>query len=229
VVIGILIALQVNNWNENRKDRESERMILSEIRDNLLYDLNDFDDNIAHLKNRLISCQTLLHAIETNISYHDSLGFCFSYLSTFPHFSSKKNGYKLLQSKGIDLVVNDDLRNRITSLYDDRYQYLLTFEREQIDYIMLHLEDMMKPYFGNDELALNIIPKSFIKINSVQTLSKLGYFRNIRDYGKLKEDEDFHSMIKRVEVISAFLWTVHNSVKEETLELIQYIERVLQE
>jgi len=35
VVIGILIALQVNNWNEYKKDRAIERKLLIELTDNL--------------------------------------------------------------------------------------------------------------------------------------------------------------------------------------------------
>jgi len=42
VVIGILIALQINNWNELNKERASEKIILNEIRDNLKFDLKDF-------------------------------------------------------------------------------------------------------------------------------------------------------------------------------------------
>tara|TARA_B100000497_G_C7695677_1_gene424750 strand:- start:231 stop:434 length:204 start_codon:yes stop_codon:yes gene_type:complete len=36
VVIGILIALQINNWNEFRKDRKVENDILREIITNIL-------------------------------------------------------------------------------------------------------------------------------------------------------------------------------------------------
>lgn len=31
VVMGILIALQVNNWNEERKIKENERLLLSDV------------------------------------------------------------------------------------------------------------------------------------------------------------------------------------------------------
>ena len=71
VVIGILIALQINNWNEYQKDRKSEQLILSEIRDNLKYDLNDFESNIAILQNKSISSKALLQAIENDIPFHD--------------------------------------------------------------------------------------------------------------------------------------------------------------
>ena len=35
VVIGILIALQINNWNERKKERAQEQKYLTEIRKNL--------------------------------------------------------------------------------------------------------------------------------------------------------------------------------------------------
>ncbi|MBK9737565.1 MAG: hypothetical protein IPO92_22455 [Saprospiraceae bacterium] len=35
VMIGILLAVQLNNWNENRKNRIFEKEILSQIRSNL--------------------------------------------------------------------------------------------------------------------------------------------------------------------------------------------------
>ena len=80
VVIGILIALQINNWNEYQKERKSERLLLSEIRDNLKYDLNDFESNITTLQNKSISSKMMLKALENNIPYHDSLGYCISSL-----------------------------------------------------------------------------------------------------------------------------------------------------
>ena len=32
VVVGILIALYINNWNEERKERKTEHLVLTEIR-----------------------------------------------------------------------------------------------------------------------------------------------------------------------------------------------------
>jgi len=36
VVIGILIALQINNWNELRKERKLEVVVLNDIKDNII-------------------------------------------------------------------------------------------------------------------------------------------------------------------------------------------------
>jgi len=43
VVIGILIALQVNNWNEERKNKQDILTIFSDIQEDLLNDIQEFD------------------------------------------------------------------------------------------------------------------------------------------------------------------------------------------
>ena len=148
-------------------------------------------------------------------------------MEIYPHFTSKINGYKLLQSKGLELIINVDLRNKITNLYETRYQRLLTFEKERIDYSILILREAMKPYMGNEGLPLDIMPKSFVLEGTALTISKVGFYRNIRNYDELKEDLDFQSMIKNVEIWSTLLGTIHSSVKEDVLELIQQIDKEL--
>ena len=93
VVIGILIALQINNWNELKKERKNEIIILNEIRDNLLFDLVDFESNITTFQNKVTACKSILKILESNIEYNDSIGYFFYYLKTYPHLSIKSNGY----------------------------------------------------------------------------------------------------------------------------------------
>ena len=52
VTIGILLALQINNWNENRKNSSEEIKILYELKDNL-------QANVKNI-NRLISEDSLV-------------------------------------------------------------------------------------------------------------------------------------------------------------------------
>ncbi len=51
VVIGILIALQINNWNEWRKDRISEDKILMEIKESLVVNIDRLEDAVLALEN----------------------------------------------------------------------------------------------------------------------------------------------------------------------------------
>ena len=50
VVIGILIALQINNWNEWRKDRLKEVKILKELSENLQINIQRLNTNIKRGK-----------------------------------------------------------------------------------------------------------------------------------------------------------------------------------
>ena len=43
VVIGILIALGINNWNENRKNKQAEKIVLNNILENLVTDSKQFN------------------------------------------------------------------------------------------------------------------------------------------------------------------------------------------
>jgi hypothetical protein len=47
VFLGILIALQVDNWNQDRQDRKLEHVLLSELHANLQTDLKDIDYNLS--------------------------------------------------------------------------------------------------------------------------------------------------------------------------------------
>ena len=226
VVIGILIALQINNWNEFNKERENEKTILNEIRDNLKFDLADFESNIANLQNKATSCKSILKILETNNTYNDSIGYFFYYLKTFPHFSNKSNGYNLLQSKGLDIIQNDSIRKGITDLYEDRYKYLKTYEKERIDYNN-SIENKLTPYYGTRTLSKDSLPNEIIIKGSVKILLEFGFFRNIRNYDLLKKDLELHGIIKDIETWATLLGATHNGVRNDVLELIKQIEKEL--
>ncbi len=46
VVIGILIALSINNWNEGRKEIEQEQTILKQLK-------TDYEANLIQLENKI--------------------------------------------------------------------------------------------------------------------------------------------------------------------------------
>lgn len=227
VVIGILIALQINNWNEFNKEREREKRILNEIRDNLKFDVVDFESNITNLQNKVTSSKSILQILKNNNDYNDSIGYFFYYLKTYPHFSNKSNGYNLLQSEGLDIIQNESLRKGITDLYEDRYQYLKTYEKERIDYNN-SLENKITPYYGTRNLSKDSVPNEIIIKGSVKTLIEYGFFRNIRNYDLLKKDLELHGIIKDIETWATILGAIHNRVKNDVLELIKQIEKELE-
>lgn len=228
VVIGILIALQLNNWNENRKERETERLILQEIRVNLNIDLDDFHDNISHFNNQAMSSRVLLETIDENGAYHDSLGYYYGYLRIFSHFTVKTSGYRLLQSAGLGMVQNDSLRQAITDLYENQYNYLLTWEKERIDFNITVLENEMKSYHGTRSLSLDIAPELLELPESMQMGARSGIFRNMINFEAFRQDSEFHAVIKDIGETAELMQILHENARNDILEVIDLIDQELE-
>ena len=60
VVIGIMIALNINNWNNEREERLLENQILKEIHNNLRLDLEEIRSDMSVMEVVNNSCDELI-------------------------------------------------------------------------------------------------------------------------------------------------------------------------
>ena len=72
VVIGILIALQINNWNDNRKSRLKIDQILKKVREELALNIHYSDDVTAFYRFKEKSIGDVLHKKVTLEDYENS-------------------------------------------------------------------------------------------------------------------------------------------------------------
>jgi len=64
VVIGILIALQINNWNEQRKDRTREQIVLKQLEE-------DYQANLMQLEEKMTTREKILVSAVQLLRYFD--------------------------------------------------------------------------------------------------------------------------------------------------------------
>ena len=97
VVIGILIALQINNFNENRKDRLREQIVLKQLKEDYLADREQLDQKIRMREVIINSAFYILEAIDhpENAST-DSLLTCIAHLCMDPTFDPIQNNLFVL-------------------------------------------------------------------------------------------------------------------------------------
>ena len=102
VVIGILIALQVNNWNEGRKERIIEKSILLEFEDNLERNIALIDIAAAEIIEINKSSETIIDILKEGKSYPDTLVHHFSQLSRSGSYllQINTNGYESFKNIG---------------------------------------------------------------------------------------------------------------------------------
>ncbi len=143
VVIGILIALQINIWNENRKQLKVEKIILNDIKNDLIQTKEDLLNNEMSHKKQILIYKQLLSNIETTKIYHDSLSTKFGELIYWDSPYLTTASYENLKlDKGIDIISSEGLKKKIVDLHERTFQILIgDVEREE----WIYTENVSRP------------------------------------------------------------------------------------
>jgi hypothetical protein len=125
VVIGILIALQINNWNENRKLQNEEINLLSGIRTNLISTYNTFKSNILSNEGDIQKYEKIEIFIENDLKYETELDSAFGVLTFWRTPYITFSSYNTLENKGLDIIQNEQLRQNIIDIYEVELKSLI--------------------------------------------------------------------------------------------------------
>lgn len=120
VVIGILLALQINNWNENRKDRATEAVYLKELLEDFEVNLQKSVQVTSRIEEVLPKLTGLLEqsVMEQPTISVDSMNSTFRLLNTMPAYSSTDRAYNnLIGSGDFKLISNSDIKTEIADYY----------------------------------------------------------------------------------------------------------------
>lgn len=147
VVIGILIALQINNWNELKKEKAVEVKTLREISDAIGSDLYDINENIIGFSYRINAYKVLLEHIEDNSPWDDELRESINQIKGITTFISNIGPYETLKSRGLTTITNDTLRLKIASYYDIEYDKLYTKESSYHEHFTNYIKPSIMEFF----------------------------------------------------------------------------------
>jgi len=127
VVIGILIALQINNWNEQRKDIIKEKHIVNSLYNELL-------ENSEYAKERLLllsdlsvnngkQLMELCNQKHTSISQDSLLTLIYNTFLGIPAYAPKISTFKrIINNEEFNLLQQDSLKALL-----NKYQFILDF------------------------------------------------------------------------------------------------------
>lgn len=131
VMIGILLALQVNNWNLRKSKAADEAYILSEILDNLQED----SEQLKYIESRRAKTETgvlnMLESFENDSPDNPIDEDDFAAFLTFERYYPISNAYEMLKSIGVK-IQNKTLRSAISRYYD--------FEQERVSQSVADIE-----------------------------------------------------------------------------------------
>ncbi len=124
VMIGILLALQVNNWNENRKTQIEERDILQRLQLDLRDDLKNLQFSIDFKKDIAESYGLCLEILsEETIATKEEFMTHFSSILEIQQTNLNMTTFKNLQTTGqIRLIKSNEIADNIVSYYNSDYK-----------------------------------------------------------------------------------------------------------
>ena len=117
VVVGILIALQINNWNEYRKARDFEHYILKEMVNNLRTDRSIIDGILSQRQLTQKALDNMNRYINDESIPKDTLERDLLELITFERYFPIKSAYEVAKTNQMQ-ITNEALRSTLATFYE---------------------------------------------------------------------------------------------------------------
>ncbi len=159
VVIGILIALQINNWNELKKEADFERKVLNELEVSIQREVDLLERGIDRNNEAIFSCNIILRHFEEEIPYHDSLDYHFSSSLQLFFPSINNNAYEGPKSYGLHLIKNDSIRDALGETYE--WSYVDRLSLRQDEYFFSTISPILTDLFGSNEFRGKMKPLDY--------------------------------------------------------------------
>jgi len=202
VVIGILIALSVNNWKERRTLKKEEMKLLVGLDEALKIDIKDLKDNDSITNSTLNSYAIIKKQLSSNLPYHDSLAVHFGRCFDVTNFISNPSN---LKTTGIDKISNEILKSNILKYYDFDIPHLMNIEKEGV----------------NQHFNLRVVPILMEKFN----YSWLYNPASPKNYDELTNDSSFLTLLDITQSITEYKQYLSTIVYESAKELRNEIKK----
>lgn len=121
IVVGILIALQIDNWNEVRSLRKLEIQALEAIAASLEESADNLEDNLASEARWLAYNQLILDHLDACLPYSPELDQAFGSYFWTSKAELAVGAYEQLKSQGLSLISNPEIQRQITYLFEIRF------------------------------------------------------------------------------------------------------------
>lgn len=185
VVIGILIALQLNNYSEYKKEREKEIALLANLSNEIGLDILQIDNNTQLSQERLSRLDSLLQLLHQTDSIDKSSFIQQSFEFVIDQYFKSNSGIfdEAVSSGKMSYVQNETLRQNIFDYYRNAR------EDDNDGTARLVTDELITPIFV-ETLFLN--PEGFSSLGlSTQDISNLQSI----DLEALKTKRDFWKMV----------------------------------
>ncbi len=206
VVIGILIALQINNWNQTSIRANLERKMLQELLTNLRKDSIDNAINARWYERVAKSARIINKTLEQKTPWHDSLANHYGNIYTHGISTYNTSAYDNLESIGFNLIKNDSIRIALTNLYGISYK----------------LVEKTEDQLSKDNFNTMIAPVFTTRLKMER------WFHAVpNNYEALYEDLEFQETVRFRGITMGYVGSNTRNANAKVISLTRMIEREL--
>lgn len=207
VVIGILIALSINNWNENRKEITQEQKILKAIYSDFSFNQLEIDQNIEETKRTVAGTDRALELFQRankdiNMATADNALRTLMSFSTFHPSEGALND--LINAGHLNIIKNDSLRDKLSN-----WNSLVVDVVEDEGYLLEFINKYVEP----------------VKLDAIPYNTSSRFKRNPVDYFN---DPRFENIVSRLNALANYQIRLYASLKIEITEIQQMLQKEIQ-
>ena len=186
VVFGILIALQINNWNQERIQYNETKVLLNGLRFDVEEDIKSLQNQLNLLSLRRDWADYILKSLDsqkvtdssTFILSMSRVGFIFNYSQTFPTYT------EIVSSGKLSYIKSEKLKNALA-----KYQTQVDNNRQIESSYNLGLKETERLAIGH----LNGIPLATSLVEQATSFPEVSF--NLKT---IAEDTEFYKSIKHI-------------------------------
>ena len=220
VVIGILIALSINNWNEERKNKIESVIVLTNLKSELIEDLATLNTRIESLQRRKDCSDYLAQLITGNIKKtesdsSDAIAKCLMQSGYIYKFAPSFAVYNEIQNAGkLNLIKSDSIKKYLADYKSKVY------ENERIE----------SPY----EITLKNFESKAVNFLSEIPLTKKNrtidrYKLVDSNFQELSNDKEFLELLKHISYITNIELELKKNFLMPTIKLLtELVEKELE-
>ena len=206
VMIGILLALQVNNWNDDRVNKRKERLLLREVYAEFLLNKEELEDKIARyeqVKDQCVNIASLfpIHPDSVNIEWLAPNFNDISFIGTFDVF--RGSIATLENSASFDIISDSELRT-----------------------LLIRFDDLVADYANKEHASVQFCQQFFIPYldRRIPRPYQEGIMESRVDLSFLSSIEFENLIQKRIETIESFF----RLLEDEHRNPVKAINRIIE-
>ena len=223
VVIGILIALSINNWNNGRIDNSKEQSILKNLQVDYISNISNLDRASADFMEAYQASVTLLDIVKDNSSINsEEVDQLIDKIINKPNSLDLITGSmdEIFNTGSLHLIKDPSLRKQLSNWSfkcTDTEDDIAIYKNYLFDLFIPSLTKKVKlrntsvPSFFENDLGLEIISKSNFKLDYDKTIRTVEF-----------ENQLYNNALNYMYTINSY--KVFQNYLKDTLELIELLD-----